>query len=129
MNKTKIIILLIVIGGAFCGVTAAAIFALTHDLPQIRSLETYRPSAITRIYSADSLLLAELFVEKRDPVLLHVIPPYLTAALIATEDRNFYKHSGIDLKGIFSHQWGRWCRKFIAIVAGRLRYLAGFLLD
>jgi penicillin-binding protein 1A len=86
--------------GAICGSLAGAFFALTHDLPQIRALEDFKPDAVTRIYSADKVLLAELFVEKREPVPLKTIPRYLTAALVATEDRKFYKHSGVDLKGI-----------------------------
>jgi penicillin-binding protein 1A len=39
-------------------------------------------------------------VEKRDPVPLNLIPDYLQKALITTEDRSFYSHSGVDLKGI-----------------------------
>lgn len=99
-KKLKIPILLIVIIGTVCGMTVGAFFALTRDLPQIRSLETYKPSATTRIFSADNILLAELFVEKRDPVPLEIVPDYLKSALISTEDRNFYRHIGIDLKGI-----------------------------
>ena len=99
-QKLKTPILLIVIVGTVCGMTVGAFFALTHDLPQIRSLETYKPSATTRIFSADNILLAELFVEKRDPVPLEIVPDYLKSALIATEDRNFYRHIGIDIKGI-----------------------------
>ncbi len=55
---------------------------------------------MTRIYSADKVLLSELYQEKRDPVPLASIPRYLTSALVATEDRKFYRHSGVDLKGI-----------------------------
>ena len=73
---------------------------MTSDLPQIRALEDFTPSAVTRIYSTDKVLLAELFVEKRDPVPLKDIPHHLKTALIATEDRKFYKHSGVDVKGI-----------------------------
>jgi penicillin-binding protein 1A len=100
-NKKNIAIATLFLCGAVFGVTIGAFLALTHDLPQILSLKTFTPSSITRIYSADRVLLAELFVEKRDPVPLEVIPSYLTKALVATEDRNFYRHSGIDLKGIF----------------------------
>ncbi len=100
LNKKTIAILLILIGGTFSGIAGGAFFALTHDLPQIRSLETFRPLSVTRIHSADRVLLTELFVEKRDSVPLNVIPYYLKAALLATEDRNFYKHSGVDIKGI-----------------------------
>ena len=47
------------------------------------------------------MLLPKLFLEKIEPVPIAMIPKYLKSALVATEDRNFYKHSGIDLKGIF----------------------------
>jgi len=74
--------------------------AITHDLPQIRTLETFKPAAVTRIYSVDKELLAELFTQKRVPVPLHMIPHYLKQAVIATEDRQFYEHTGVDLRGI-----------------------------
>lgn len=99
-NRNKALILFILVGGIIFGAVAGAIFAITSDFPQIRSLETYRPSAVTRIYSADKRVLAELFVEKRDLVLLKDIPCFLKEAIVATEDRSFYKHSGVDLKGI-----------------------------
>jgi len=100
INKKKVAILLFLAGGVFFGILAGVFFALTHDLPQILSLETFKPSSVTRIYSEDNVLLAELFLEKRDPVPLKVIPDDLKKALITTEDRKFYQHSGIDLRGI-----------------------------
>lgn len=100
LNKKNAVIFLVLIAGTVFGIIAGAFLAFTHDLPQIRSLESFTPSAVTRIYSAEKVLLAELFVQKRKPVPLKLIPHYLSAALIATEDRNFYKHSGVDLKGI-----------------------------
>jgi penicillin-binding protein 1A len=93
-------ILFIVFCAVMSGIMVGAVLALTQDLPQIRALEAYRPSAITRIYSADKVLIGELYLKKRSPVRLDAIPYYLKAALVATEDRNFYKHSGIDAKGI-----------------------------
>ncbi|MEJ2098934.1 MAG: penicillin-binding protein 1A [Desulfobacterales bacterium] len=100
LKKGKWIILLVLLVAVICGSFAGAFFALTQDLPQIRSLENFKPDAVTRIYSADKILLAELFLEKREPVPLETIPRYLTEAIVATEDRKFYKHSGVDLKGI-----------------------------
>jgi penicillin-binding protein 1A len=84
----------------FTGVLTGLFVFFTRDLPQIRSLESFKPSAITRIYSSEHMLLDTLFIEKRDAVPLRKIPYYLKAALVATEDRNFYKHSGVDIKGI-----------------------------
>jgi len=100
ISKSNVIILIVVFSGILCGIIAGVFFGLTSDLPQIRALEDFTPSAVTRIYSADKVLLAELFIEKRDPVPLKDIPHHLKTALIATEDRKFYKHSGVDIKGI-----------------------------
>jgi len=99
-KKGKLIILLVLFVAVICGSFTGTFIALTQDLPQIRSLENFKPDAVTRIYSADKVLLAELFLEKREPVPLETIPELLTAAIVATEDRKFYKHSGVDLKGI-----------------------------
>jgi len=100
LNRNKVIVFIVLIVGVFCGSMAGAFFALTHDLPQIRSLENFKPDAVTRVYSADKVLLTELFIEKREPVPLKTIPRLLREALVATEDRKFYQHSGVDLKGI-----------------------------
>ena len=86
--------------GLFCGLAIGIVLGLTRDLPQIRSLETFKPAAVTRIYSVDKEILAEIFQEKRNPVALDSIPAHIKNALIATEDRRFYRHSGVDLKGI-----------------------------
>ncbi len=96
----KPLLILLMVGGVVAGALLGALAAFVHDLPQIRSLESFQPSAVTRIYSADQVLLAELFVEKRDPIDLNQVPEALIAALITTEDRSFYSHSGIDLKGV-----------------------------
>jgi penicillin-binding protein 1A len=98
--NNKIIVFIVLLTGVATGVLTGALFAFTRDLPQIQTLETYRPQAVTRIYSADKQLLDELYLEKRDPVPIDSIPSYLKSALIATEDRKFYTHSGLDLKGI-----------------------------
>jgi penicillin-binding protein 1A len=98
IRKSTLIIVLC--GSAICGALIGLFIGLTRDLPQIRSLETFSPSAVSRIYSADKILLSEIYLEKRDPVSLERIPRHLTDALIATEDRKFYTHSGVDLKAI-----------------------------
>ncbi|HMA67088.1 MAG TPA: transglycosylase domain-containing protein, partial [Desulfosalsimonadaceae bacterium] len=96
MKKRHIgIFALFVTAAVLCGIALGAVFATVRDLPQIRALEDFSPSAITRVYSADNTLLAELYKKKRDPVPLAKIPKKLRQALIATEDRSFYEHSGV----------------------------------
>ncbi|MBT8339456.1 MAG: PBP1A family penicillin-binding protein, partial [Desulfatitalea sp.] len=98
-NRTGLIGLALVTG-VVCGATIGAFLALTHDLPQIQALESFKPSAVTRIFSADQHLLDELYVQRREPVPLSDIPKPLITALLTTEDRRFYSHSGIDIRGI-----------------------------
>ncbi|HBD12504.1 MAG TPA: penicillin-binding protein 1B, partial [Porticoccaceae bacterium] len=38
--------------------------------------------------------------EDREPVTLEKVPPYLVESLIAVEDRQFYRHHGVSLRGI-----------------------------
>jgi penicillin-binding protein 1A len=98
--KNKLLICLIVVCGMIFGIAGGILVAITRDLPEIQSLESYKPSAVTRIYSADKILLSELYLEKRDPLPLHDIPKILKQAMVSIEDKSFYRHSGVDLKGI-----------------------------
>ncbi|UCD86909.1 MAG: transglycosylase domain-containing protein [Desulfobacterales bacterium] len=99
--RRRVIYIVLLLGMAVIGGVIGGFFlAITHDLPQIRTLESFKPAAITRIYSADRELLAEFFTEKRVPVPLHLMPHYLKQAIVATEDRHFYEHAGVDLRGI-----------------------------
>lgn len=91
---------LVVAIGVVIGTISGILLALSHDLPPIRMLETYQPSAITRMYSADGILLGEFYGEQRDPVALVEVPRMLIDALLATEDRNFFDHGGVDFKGV-----------------------------
>jgi penicillin-binding protein 1A len=97
----KTVLILFGLTAAVCvGVMVGIVLTLIKDLPPIQSLEDFQPSATTRLYSAEGDILAELFVEQRDLVPLKEIPQHLKAGVLATEDRKFYQHSGIDIKGI-----------------------------
>ncbi|MGD9275506.1 MAG: PBP1A family penicillin-binding protein [Desulfobacterales bacterium] len=100
LKKSRRWIIIVISGGMLCGLAVGAFIGLTRDLPQIRSLESFKPSAVTRVFSSDHELLTEFFQEKRDPVPLEMIPSYLKMALLATEDRQFYQHVGVNLKAI-----------------------------
>jgi membrane peptidoglycan carboxypeptidase len=39
-------------------------------------------------------------VQNRSPVALSQVPPIVEQALVATEDRRFYSHHGVDLRGL-----------------------------
>jgi penicillin-binding protein 1A len=98
---------LIAIGGltllASTAVGVAALWAFTilpHSLPSVTALETLQPIQGSRIYDDNDELLTELHVERRIFVPLVQIPQTLRDAILATEDRRFYSHWGLDPIGI-----------------------------
>jgi penicillin-binding protein 1A len=98
--RTRTAGVLAALAGLFAGITGGSVIALFHDIPQLNALKQYRPPAQTRIYSSDNRLLARIFLHRRDPVPLEQIPSHLVQALLATEDRTFFSHSGLDIRGI-----------------------------
>src|SRR5947208_7804747 len=98
---------LIAIGGltllAGSAVGVASLWAFTilpRSLPSVTALETLQPIQGSRIYDDNDELLSELHVERRIFVPLAQIPLTLRDAIIATEDRRFYSHWGLDPIGI-----------------------------
>jgi penicillin-binding protein 1A len=71
-----------------------------HDLPDYRVLKDYRPKVVTRVYAGDGGVLAEFATEKRIFVPIASIPQLVKNAFVAAEDKNFYRHGGIDPEGI-----------------------------
>jgi penicillin-binding protein 1A len=85
------------------GVGAAALWAFTilpRSLPSVTALETFQPLAGTKVYDDNDEIITELHVERRIFVPLAHIPQTLRDAVIATEDRRFYSHFGVDPIGI-----------------------------
>jgi penicillin-binding protein 1A len=53
------------------------------------------------VYAADGTLLTRLHAEEdRTPLAFAQIPHVLVQAVVAAEDRRFYEHKGVDLRGI-----------------------------
>lgn len=60
----------------------------------------------TSVYASDGkTLVARLGNENRTFVTIEQIPEHVQHAVAAAEDRNFYKHSGVDYKGIARAAW------------------------
>ena len=92
--------LLTCLGLFFIGGLLIAI--LGRNLPPLEQLEKAGdPFLVTRIYSADGKVLKELFKQKRIKVPLDQMPDHLIQATIASEDRKFNDHWGLDFRRIF----------------------------
>ncbi len=100
--------------GIAAGVILAFGIILAVDFSRVQSLATFQPSATTKIYDRNGVLVSELFAQKRDVVPLKKIPKDLASAIIAMEDNEFYDHWGVNPKGIVR-------AFFINIFSGRIR--------
>jgi len=105
-TKTKKLwITLPLAGSLLIGVFLGVLLAVTQDLPQVESLQTYEPSSVTRILADDGRPVRSFFVERRIPISIQEIPDDLIKAIIAVEDARFYQHFGLDLRGILRALW------------------------
>ncbi|HEX5453269.1 MAG TPA: PBP1A family penicillin-binding protein [Stellaceae bacterium] len=82
-------------------VAAGAALALTlgyfeRDLPDLTEIANYVPAVGSKIYDANGALMTEFEREHRIPVKFDHIPPLVIHAFLAAEDRDFYKHGGVN---------------------------------
>jgi len=76
--------------------TAGCVRALPVDPEVLGGL-----AATSSVYAADGSLLTTLHAEEdRRPLTLAEIPQVLVDAVLAAEDRRFYEHKGVDVRGI-----------------------------
>jgi penicillin-binding protein 1A len=98
------IVLVLVVGGIVAvGFGGAAAFESSCSLSELRPVSTGPQGgpANTFVYAANGSLLGSIPAEKnRQPVALSQMSPWMAKATVAIEDRRFYKHGGVDYKGI-----------------------------
>ncbi|HVT45526.1 MAG TPA: PBP1A family penicillin-binding protein [Thermoanaerobaculia bacterium] len=82
------------------GVPTGFLFANLIRIPLVETLDTYRPSVITHLYTKDGESFAEYAIQRRIMVRKKEMSPWLVNSIIATEDANFYGHGGLDPKAI-----------------------------
>ncbi len=97
-NKLLITSILII---AFAAIflTVYLVF-LSQTLPSLAELENPKLEEATKIYSVDGEVIDKFFLKNRTKVTLDNIPKNMIQALIATEDRKFYDHWGVDIDRI-----------------------------
>ena len=70
------------------------------DLPDHEQLINYEPPMVTRVYASNGRLISEYAAEQRSFVPLESVPQIVIDSFLAAEDKNFYKHIGIDFTSI-----------------------------
>ncbi len=72
----------------------------SRELPEYQQLAEYDPPTVTRVHAGDGRLLAEYAVEKRVFVPIQAMPGRILNAFLSAEDKNFYRHQGVDFKAV-----------------------------
>ncbi|MDX1646775.1 MAG: PBP1A family penicillin-binding protein [Longimicrobiales bacterium] len=74
--------------------------------PSIAQIRTFEHEQKSKVLAHDGRQIAEIGFESRTPVSLEALPEYVPQAVIATEDKRFYRHGGFDPIGIARAVWG-----------------------
>ena len=89
------------VAGVWCVFLGLCFVAwLAYDLPDLSRLTNADRRASITLVTDDGQILASYGDLYGKPVRLDQIPPYLPDALLATEDRRFYSHFGVDPLGL-----------------------------
>ncbi len=89
--------ILFIVGSA---VASYIIWSFSRDLPNYESLAKYEPMVMTRIHANNGQLIAEYARERRIYVPINAVPDIVIKAFLSAEDKNFFKHNGVDIGGI-----------------------------
>src|ERR1700730_4399577 len=87
------------------GAGAGLLFVYASDLPEIRALETYRPTVVTEIYADDGQLVGSFALQRRILMTYEQCPKVLYNAVTAIEDQHYEEHWGIDFPRIAGAAW------------------------
>ena len=99
VRKTRraAVLLLPLVLVALLGSVAGSFATNFVRVPRVQELATYRPDIITQITSRDGSTIARYAIERRILISRAEIPASVRNALIATEDKNFFHHGGVDV--------------------------------
>ena len=87
------------------GGTAAALFWLQKKIiatipESVSDVVTYaRPNTVT-IKAIDGTIIKQIGAVSHEKIKLDEIPPIIHQAFVASEDKRFYQHNGVDFQGV-----------------------------
>jgi penicillin-binding protein 1A len=86
---------------AFVLLVLLASWGVFGPMPSLKKLENPSILQATEVFADDGTLMGKYYLEKgnRSNVEYKDISKYVIDALVSTEDKRFYNHSGIDFKG------------------------------
>jgi penicillin-binding protein 1A len=94
---------LLVVAGI--GGTIAFYLVFVRDLPDLHTIEDYRPPISSRVVDRNGEEIGEFFKERRSLAPMESLPRHLVQAFVAGEDSSFFEHAGIDYRSILRAAW------------------------
>ena len=76
------------------------LWTYSNKLPDYKYLKSYKPPVSSKMYSGKGVLISDFSSEKRIFVPFGAIPPKIVNSFLSAEDKNFFKHPGVDAKGV-----------------------------
>ena len=97
MTRRVLFILVPLLAAGLLGAIAGSAATGLVRVPRVSELDTYRPDIITEIRASDGTTIARYAIERRIVISRAEIPAVVRNAIVATEDKNFFRHGGVDL--------------------------------
>ena len=103
MSILRLFLLLLQFAFLFIGIIY---FIFSRDLPKIETITEIKLTNPMRIYASNDELIGLFGTEKRQIVKFDEIPDNLKYAIIAAEDGDFFKHSGVEITSLIRALYG-----------------------
>tara|TARA_S200000501_G_scaffold370757_1_gene412522 strand:+ start:105 stop:2444 length:2340 start_codon:yes stop_codon:yes gene_type:complete len=102
MSKlVKKILVVLTFFSLVCVITIFSIlWSYSNKLPDYKFLKNYKPPVSSKVYSGTGVLISDFSAEKRIFVPYDAIPKKIIHSFLSSEDKNFFKHPGVDAKGV-----------------------------
>ncbi len=76
------------------------LWSYSNKLPDYKFLKNYKPPVSSKVYSGNGVLISDFSSEKRIFVPYNAIPKKIIFSFLSSEDKNFFRHPGVDAKGV-----------------------------
>ncbi len=76
------------------------LWSYSNKLPDYKFLKNYKPPVSSKVYSGQGVLISDFSAQKRIFVPFNAIPKKIIYSFLSSEDKNFFKHPGVDAKGV-----------------------------
>ena len=81
-------------------IVISILWTYSNKLPDYKFLKNYKPPVSSKLYAGNGELVIDFSSEKRIFIPFNSIPKRVIQSFLAAEDKNFFKHPGVDAKGV-----------------------------